>query len=140
MRDKVLVDTGPLVAFLDRRDQYHDWVTAQLASVDPPLLTCEAVLTETCFLVRGLRGGGQRVIELLESGLLRAPFRLEQEAGAITRLLARYANVPMSLADACLVRMAEQHAGSVVLTLDSDFRIYRKQGRHLIPTIMPSSP
>ena len=51
--------------------------------------------------------------------------------------MTRYSNVPMALADACLVRMAEQHANHTVLTLDSDFQIYRKHRREVISVIMP---
>ena len=99
-----------------------------------PLLTCEAVVSETCFLVRHARGGPSAV--LLSRGALRIAFQLEDNVSAV-RLMARYARVPMSLADACLVRMAEAHTDSRVLTLDRDFRLYRKHGRHAIPAIMP---
>jgi predicted nucleic acid-binding protein len=102
-----------------------------------PLLTCEAVVSETCFLLRHARGGPSAVLELIDRGALRIAFRLEDNVGAVGRLMARYASVPMSLADACLVRMAEQHSDSRVLTLDRDFRLYRKHGRHAIPAIMP---
>ncbi len=98
------------------------------------------MITEACYLVRNWRLGGQAVMDLVGQGLVAVPFRLEEEAEAITELLARYSSVPMSLADACLVRMAEQHANSVVLTLDRDFKLYRKHGRQVIPTIMPVGP
>jgi predicted nucleic acid-binding protein len=138
MRRAVLLDTGPLVALLNRRDAYHEWARAHLADIEPPLLTCEAALSEACFLVRSLPNGPQTVMELLRQGLVAAPFRLGEEVARVSKLLARYASVPMSLADACLVRMAEQHAQSPVMTLDSDFRIYRKHGRQIIPTLMPA--
>jgi len=102
-----------------------------------PLLTCEAVVSETCFLVRHARGGPSAVLELLSRGALRIAFQLEDNVSAVARLMARYARVPMSLADACLVRMDEAHTDSRVLTLDRDFRLYRKHGRHAIPAIMP---
>jgi predicted nucleic acid-binding protein len=139
MRGRVLVDTGPLVAFLNRRDRLHAWARSKLAEIEPPLLTCEAVLTETCFLVRNLEGGFESVMKLVSSGAVVVPFRLDQEVGPLTRLLGRYASVPMSLADACLVRMAEQVADSAILTLDTDFRIYRRHGRQVIPTILPGA-
>lgn len=133
----LLVDTGPLVAFLNRRDQYHQWATTQMARVTPPLLTCEAVISEACFLLRASRGGSVAVLDLLERGLVQVPFRLGEEILPIKRLVARYANVPMSLADACLVRMTELYAGSMLLTCDGDFQIYRKNRRQRIPTRMP---
>jgi predicted nucleic acid-binding protein len=102
-----------------------------------PLFTREPVVSETCFLVRHGRGGGGAVLELLDRGALRVAFRLEDNVRALARLMARYASVPMSLADASLVCMVEQHPDSRVLTLDRDFRLYRKHGRHAIPAIMP---
>lgn len=136
--EAVLLDTGPLVAFLNGRDRYHEWSKEVFDQVDAPVLSCEAVLSEACFLLRSARGGGEAVLKLLDRGLIRVPFRLEGESSHIQRLLARYASVPMSLADACLVRMTEQASGSVVLTLDRDFKVYRKHGRSVIRTLMPN--
>lgn len=133
----VLLDTGPLVAFLNRQDDYHDWAESQLSDVSPPMMTCEPVLSEACFLVRRIRGGPQRVVDLVRRQALVTPFRLDDHATRIADLLARYSDVPMSLADACLVRMSEVYTESVVMTLDSDFRVYRRNGRQVIPTIMP---
>ena len=137
MRARVILDTGPLVALLNRRDDYHAWARACFAETEPPLLTCEAVISEACFLLRGLLGGPRTVLDLLNRGVVEIPFRLAEEADPVTRLLTRYASVPMALADACLVRMAEQHAKSTVMTQDNVFHIYRKQGRQVVPTIMP---
>ncbi len=136
-RAEVLVDTGPLVAFLNRRDRHHAWARDQLARVKPPILTCEAVLSEACFLLRGHPTGAAAVLELLERGLLEVTFDLGEEASRVRDIVTRYANLPASLADACLVRMAELHARSRLLTLDSDFKIYRMHGRKVIPVIMP---
>jgi len=137
MRETILLDTGPLVAFLNRTDRFHEWALAEWERLRPPFLTCEAVLAEACFLVRHLPGGSQAVVELLNREVLHSSFVLQEEAEAVAKLLGRYAEVPMSLADACLIRMAERHSRSQVLTLDRDFRIYRKHRRHVIPTIMP---
>lgn len=108
-----------------------------MAQVKPPLLTCEAVLSEACFLLRTYPGGAVAVLKLLDRGLLQVNFDLGEEASRVREFLTRYANVPASLADACLVRMAEIHTRSWVLTLDSDFKIYRMHGRKAIPVIMP---
>lgn len=137
MEKSVIVDTGPLVAFLSRADRFHNWTKEQWERVSPPMLTCEAVLAETCFLLRHLSGGSQAVLELANRGVVQTVFKLEEEVQPVMKLLGRYTNVPMSLADACLVRMAEQHAESKVLTLDQDFRIYRKHGRQVIPILSP---
>jgi uncharacterized protein len=138
LTEAILVDTGPIVAFLNGRDRYHEWSKEIFARLDSPVLSCEAVLSEACFLLRSAGGGSEAVLKLVERGLVRLPFRLESDSASVRRLLARYAGVPMSLADACLVRMSEQISGSSVLTLDRDFKIYRKHGRNIIPTMMPT--
>lgn len=137
MRRRVLLDTGPLVAFLNRHDRHHGWAVERLAEIEPPLLTCEAVLAEACHMVRRAPGGARAVAEMVAGGLIEIPFRLGAEVGRIESLLGRYADVPMSLADACLVRLAELETGSAVLTLDSDFHVYRMHGRQVIPVIVP---
>ena len=133
-----LIDTGPLVAFLNRRDRHHRWAVDTMAALRPPLLTCEAVLSEACYLVRKLPHGGEAVLEMLARGVVRPVFRLEEEAAAVKTLLSKYGDVPMDLADACLVRMTELYAESVLLTVDTEFRdIYRRLGRKQIPTVLP---
>ena len=133
----VVVDTGPIVALLDADDQYHAWVRAQFARLRPPLLSCEAVLTESCFLIA--RGGGNAsdVLQLVERGVVRIAQLFDAEAASVARLMHRYRNVPMSLADACLVRMAELAGHCQVFTTDRHFRIYRRHGRHLVPLLAP---
>jgi uncharacterized protein len=137
MRQRIIVDTGPLVAFINRREQLHKWVIAELATINQPLLTCEAVITEACFLLRNVYGGEEALISLLETRKIQIPFHLDEETAAVRELLVRYQSVPMSLADACLIRMAELSAESAVFTLDSDFRIYRKNKNQLLAVIMP---
>ncbi|MDP1946021.1 MAG: PIN domain-containing protein [Nitrospirota bacterium] len=139
MTAPILLDAGPLVAFLNRRDRHHEWALSQWAGASPPFLTCEAVLAEACFLLRRSSGGSQAVMQLLARGIVSAPFCLEEETPAVAKLLFRYASVPMSLADGCLVRMAEQYPSAIVMTLDRDFRIYRKHGRQVIPVQMPDA-
>ena len=133
MSPAALLDTGPLVAFLDRRDHRHAFTMDALSRVRPPIATCEAVLSEACFLLRGLRGGAEAVLGLVARDFLSLPLRIEREASAVERLLARYANVPMSFADACLVRMSELLPDALLFTFDADFRIYRRHGRQAIP-------
>lgn len=133
----VLLDTGPLVAFLSRRDRYHGWAHDQFARVKPPLLTCESVISEACFLLRNLSGGSHAVMDLLIRGVVKVSFSLDNELHALAKLMSQYANIPMTVADACLVRMSEQHPHGTVLTTDSDFNVYRRNGRQVIPTLMP---
>ena len=137
MRPVYLLDTGPLVAFVNRRDKHHEWARASLASIAPPLLTCEGVISEACFLLQHAPGGPLRVLDLVGRGLIRIPYVLGDDAGPVAKLLERYSNVPMSLADACLVRMTELLDDAAVMTVDADFRIYRRSGRNLIPLIAP---
>lgn len=133
----VIIDTGPLVALLNRRERLHDWAKEVLDTIEPPIFTCEAVLSEACFLLRDIDGGPDAVLNLVGRGIVRADFRVGTEIDALRLLMKRFSNVPMSLADACLVRMTELDPRSVVLTLDSDFRIYRRNRRQIIPTISP---
>jgi predicted nucleic acid-binding protein len=137
MKRFVILDTGPLIALLNCRDAYHDWVTLQMRSIHSPLLTCEAVITESCFLSCRDIGGANAVIDLAHNGFMKVPFHFEDEMESIKNLMVKYANVPMSFADACLVRMSELYPNSTILTLDSDFRIYRKHKNQVIPVIMP---
>jgi predicted nucleic acid-binding protein len=136
---KVLVDTGPLIALIDRHDRHHAWVTAQFDQILPPLLTCEAVLTETCYLAPRAGTPAEEPFLLLERGVLRLAFDLSDNFGQVSSLMKRYASIPMALADACLVRMSELVAESVVMTLDADFRIYRRHKRQKIPLLLPAS-
>lgn len=85
-----MLDTGSVVAFLKRQDQFHSWITQEWATIEPPVLTCEAVISEACFLLRNVYGGKQAVISLVNSGVVQIPFRLDEEAGLINELLTRY--------------------------------------------------
>lgn len=133
----VIVDTGPIVALLNARDTHHAWAREVLDRIEPPLTTCEAVLSEACFLVRSLKGGRDAVLDLVSRGIIEVPFHLGTEVDSVRKLMTRYASVPMSLADACLVRMTEMDGRATVLTLDSDFKVYRRNGRQTVPIIMP---
>ncbi|MHB1947387.1 MAG: type II toxin-antitoxin system VapC family toxin [Gammaproteobacteria bacterium] len=137
MNSKVIVDTGPLIAFLNAKDNYHAWAKYQLSKIKPPLMTCEAVLAEVCFLLSKYRTSCDALFELVQRKLIVTPFLLKDEIPAIKKLMTRYQDVPMSFADACLVRMSEQYSNSTVLTLDTDFHVYRRHSRQVISTLMP---
>ncbi len=136
MKHDILIDTGPLVAFLNRRDKFHEWTAAHWNKIAPPMLTCEAVVSEACFLLSGINGSDQ-VMKLIQRKILMISFHLAEHIDPVKRLLFKYQSVPMSLADACLVRLSEIHSHSHVFTLDSDFNLYRKNGRQVIPTVRP---
>ncbi len=137
MRPSFLLDTGPLVALLNRADAHHEWATEQWGHLPPPLLSCEAVVSEACFLLRGRDHGPSAVLEAVRRGAVQIAFRLTDHIGRAEQLMRKYARVPMSLADACLVCLAERQSEGVVFTIDRDFRIYRKHGRTVIPVLMP---
>lgn len=136
-RGQVIVDTGPLVALLVASESWHSWVTETMQNLPAPFLTCEAVLVETAFLIAQVPNGKERFFDLLESGLLVVQFSISEERAELRKLMKKYADLPMSLADACLVRMAELNPQSSILTLDSHFGIYRKHGRQNLSVICP---
>lgn len=141
MRPAVIVDTGPIVALLDADETHHRWAHQQFESLAPPLLTSESVLSEACFLLRRVGADSSLPVALLRRGVLRVVDVLgtADDADAVTALIRRYADVPMSLADACLVRILERTENGSIMTLDSDFHIYRQGGRRTIRILSPQS-
>jgi predicted nucleic acid-binding protein len=136
MKSEIIIDTSPLVAFIDKSDNYHHWTVETWKKIRSPLLTCEAVIAESCFLLQDVHGGESSILSLLEAEVITIPFNLSKEVKTIRQLMKQYESVPMSVADACLVRMSELTRGSSVFTLDSDFRIYRQFKNKVIPVIM----
>ena len=130
-----LVDSSALVALLDPREAHHTWARYTLTRSATPWLTCESVLSEALFLL----GEPQTIAldQLLRRGHLQLAFALADELGAVLDLRSKYANVPMSLADACLVRMSETLPDPIVVTTDTDFRIYRRHSRQVVPCLLP---
>jgi len=137
VRERILLDTGPLVSFIDRRESTHPWVRETFASVRVPFLTCEPVLTEACFLLQRMSGAIRQIREWLENGFIRVPFQLQDESRRVFVLMEKYRALPMSLADASLVAMIESGLGDRVFTLDKHFRVYRHSGRRVVPVLMP---
>jgi uncharacterized protein len=136
-RSPTLLDTGPLVSFLASGLRHHAWSVEQWKRLRPPLLTCEAVLTEAAFLLQREGRDTEPIFELLNRDVIRIALSVHDEQADLRVLLRRYRNRPMSLADACLVRLSEIHATSEIFTLDSDFRVYRRHGNRVIPVLMP---
>jgi len=134
----LILDTSFLVAFLRKRDEFHSWAVTALKTHHGKLATCETVLAETCHLLRDRLDAKKALLGAVAAGNIGLPFTLAEEASRIEKLMDRYRNISMSLADACLVRMAEIHESGVILTLDEDFKIYRKGNRQVIPTLMPA--
>ena len=135
----VLADTGALVALLDRREKFHSWAVEQIRTIRPPLVTCEAVLAELCFLLSEVPKGILAVQGNLVSGAWTLDFSLKDEYARVLALMEVYSDQPMSLADGCLVRMSEMRGDSRVFTLDRHFQVYRRNRRQVIPMITPAN-
>jgi uncharacterized protein len=135
MATSALVDAGFLVALLSRRDANHRWAAALAPRFPPPWITCEAALSETFDLLGGR--GMPSLAALLRRGALVCRLRFADDMDAVLKLMDKYADVPMSFADACLVRMTETLNDPMLLTTDRDFRIYRRHGRQIIPCVSP---
>jgi predicted nucleic acid-binding protein len=129
----LIADTGPLVALFDRGDAYHDWAVRGLGKVSNALLTSESVVSEVLFLLAGMRRSRAAFLGFWAEGGLDVMFEANRDPASLVALLNKYADVPMSLADASIVRLSELHPGAKVWTLDADFKIYRRLARRVIP-------
>lgn len=121
----VLLDTSAIVAMLDRSEAHHEVCATTALEVSGSLVTCEAVIAEACHLLRGVSGAREAILENVERGTFQIPFTLAASAQPVRKLLAKYRRVPMDLADACLVEMADTLDTGRILTLDDDFDVYR---------------
>jgi predicted nucleic acid-binding protein len=121
----VLLDTGCIVALLDRSERHHRACTEAVDELNAPFVTCEAVIAEACYLLRNLRGSAEAVLENVAGGVFQIPFQLNQEAAAVRKVIRKYRGREMDLADACLIALADRFETGAVLTLDGDFEIYR---------------
>jgi predicted nucleic acid-binding protein len=133
-----IADTGIIVAYLNKKDQWHQWTLEQMRNLPTPFLTCEAVITKACFLMQVKPDGKADVLKMLSDGALQIDFSLSDEVSEIKKLIKKYDSVPMDFADACIVRMSELIENSIVFTVDGDFLIYRKNGKKEIPLIYPA--
>jgi uncharacterized protein len=124
-----------VVALLSRRDTNHEWAAAQSARHALPWRTCEAALSESFHLLGA--AGGPPLAALLRRRALFTDFAVDEERDRVLKLMEKYADVPMSFADACLVRMSETLADPVLLTTDSDFLVYRRHSRQTVPCVIP---
>jgi len=132
-----LVDTGPLVAIIVLSDEHHAWTVEQLRRAPPQVLTCDAVISEALFLLKRSGHDCGCLFDLIDTGFLQSDFRLVDEYKSVQHVMQRYADLPTSFADACLVRMCELHPHAQIWTLDRDFHIYRQHKTKKIPLIIP---
>jgi predicted nucleic acid-binding protein len=131
---KNILDAGPLIAALNRQDEHHRWARNTLAQLGPPFYSCPEALAE----VAAMTGQPVAIVEMVKSSDIILAFDLSEQAVSVLSLLKKYADRNMDLADACIVRMSELIRDCRVLTLDrTDFRVYRRNGRDLIPIIAP---
>ena len=134
---ETIIDTGVIVAYINRKDSYHKWAINILKTVSPPVITCEPVIIESSYILRKFEKGNQLLFQLIKEHLLEIRFNMQVEIEKIDSLFNQYADLPMSIADACLVRMFEIFHDSKIVTIDSDFKIYRKNKNEIIPLIIP---
>jgi predicted nucleic acid-binding protein len=135
MAKNVLVDAGFVVALLSSRDMHHRWAVIQATELPPPWSTCEGALSEAFHLLGDL--GVPSLGALVRRRAVLVSFTLAENVETVVKLIEKYRNVPMSLADACLVRMTEMLADPVILTTDQDFRVYRRHSRQVVPCVTP---
>ncbi|MBV8844498.1 MAG: PIN domain-containing protein [Bryobacterales bacterium] len=133
----VLLDAGVIVAVLDNSDQWHHVCVQAIEEVAGTLITCEAVIAESCHLLRRIHGATAKILENVAMGVFQIPFQLSRDSRAIQRVLQKYRDRHVDLADACLIHLADEFKTGDILTTDSDFDIYRwgsnKPFRRLIP-------
>ena len=134
----IVVDTGPIVALINPRDEYHRWARSVVGQLSEPMLTCDAVLSEALFLLSHTPNGIARFTDVLASGAIQSDFATTANLRELTLMIRKYQTLPMSFADACLVRLSEIHDGAAVLTIDSHFRIYRRNADEPISVVMPA--
>lgn len=130
-----IADTGFIVAFLNRRDHFHDWAVAVANDIQTPLITCEAVLAEAAFHLSSV----EHVLALIDHGLIRSDFDLTAALPRVHTLARRFSDRNPDLADLCLIILSERLPSHKVVTVDGDFRVYRRLQREMIPTLMPAN-
>jgi uncharacterized protein len=134
-----IADTGPLVALFDKSERRHAWTVRQVELLDPPMILCEPVLVEVMFLLGKNQDVQDALLELLANDVLRIAFRLDEHLAEVKALRSKYRDLPMSLTDACLVRMAELYEKHSIFTFDSHFAVYRKNGKEPLKLIYPGA-
>ncbi len=120
-----LLDTGVIVALLDRSEKFHQACADAVHEMHSPLITCEAVIAESCYLLRSLPGAPEAVLENAAAGIFQVAFQLSRDAAGVKQVLRKYRDRKIDLADACLIRLADEFETPDILTLDKDFAIYR---------------
>ena len=136
MTKAVLLDAGPWVAYLRRADKHHAWSREQFSAREK-FVSCEAVLAEVCARLQYHGNDPLVALEFVKEGVVTLDFDLQANIVFVEALMRKYCDQPMDLADACLVRMTEIEERSLVITTDGDFKVYRRNGREVIPCVLP---
>ena len=121
----ILLDSSVIVGWLDRRDRNHGRCAAALANISPPLVTCEAVIAESCYLLQAIAGAQDDILENVANGTFQISFQLARCVDQMRQILRKYKDTPADFADTCLIQMADELDTGDILTLDSDFAHYR---------------
>ena len=132
----VLLDTGVIVALLDRSEKNHGRCVDAINNLTQPLATCEAVIAESCYLLRGLPGAQEAILENIEKGVFQIPFSIHRSAAFVRRFIRKYRDQGIDFADACLIRLAEELDTGEILTLDSDFKVYRWRKNRIFQSLI----
>jgi predicted nucleic acid-binding protein len=136
----ILVDAGPLVALVDASDEHHARCVSALKDVVEPMGTVWPAVTEALYLLPDLPDGQRAVLEMLRRGAIRLLPLEPEDVARLQELMAKYRDLPMDLADAALVRIAERDGLDRIFTLDRrDFEVYRIRGRKAFQ-IIPEAP
>jgi predicted nucleic acid-binding protein len=133
----VLVDASYVIALYDASDQDHGQCLRAYDSLQQPLATCEAVITESVYMLRFASGASEALLASVECGALEISFALSKAAGAINSIMRKYRGTPADFADACLIHMADLLDTGDILTLDSDFKHYRWRRTRAFRMLIP---
>ena len=133
----VLLDSSVIVALLDKRERLHGQCVRVLEELELPLVTCEAVISESCYLLRRIPNASARILANVEEEIFQIPFQLTHSAASVHEILSKYRDLPASFADACLVQMADELNTGDILTLDSDFKHYRWRRNRAFRLLIP---
>jgi predicted nucleic acid-binding protein len=126
-----------IVALLDRSERHHPRCVEVMEGLDRPLVTCEAVIAESCYLLRGLPGAADAILENVERGVFQIPFQLSRATAAVRSTLRKYRDLAPDFADACLIQLADELDTGDILTLDGDFESYRWRRNRLFRLLVP---
>ena len=137
MASKILIDSGPLIAFLSSSEHYHRWVLEQMSQMDGDLVTTESVLSEVVFLMKQNRVAINAIKELIEQKLLQIISAFSTEPITCFNMVEKYVDLPSSVADISLVYVYSTTKNSIIFTLDSDFLIYKSSSGKPLKLVAP---